>query len=77
MDSEIFLFGSRATKKFSYNSDIDIAIEPGENFKNEDIIRIKELIDESYVPFKVDIINLDEVSETFKKEVFKKAVRWR
>lgn len=74
---EVYLFGSGVTKNHSYNSDIDVAIIPQSTFDEKIIYRIKDLIEESYVPFKVDIINLRKVSNEFKKEVFKKAKRWR
>lgn len=53
-----FLFGSRAAGPCSFNSDIDVAIEPGKNFNSRIIAVIQEIIEESWVPFKVDIVNL-------------------
>ncbi len=74
---EVYLFGSGVTKNHSYNSDIDVAIIPHSTFEERTINRIKDLIEESYVPFKVDIIDLRKVSDKFKEQVFKKAKKWR
>lgn len=74
---EVYLFGSGVTKNHSYNSDIDVAIIPKSDFDERMIFKIKDLIEESYVPFKVDIIDLRKVSSEFKGEVFKKGKKWR
>lgn len=74
---EVYLFGSGVTSNHSYNSDIDVAINPHSDFDENIIRKIKDLIEDSYVPFKVDIIDLRKVSDEFIKEVFKKVKKWR
>ncbi len=76
-DVKVFLFGSRVTNRDSFNSDIDVAILPGKNFDDRILCRIKDELEESYIPFKVDIVNLNEVDEGFKKHTLKQAVQWR
>src|SRR4030042_165065 len=76
-DIDIYLFGSGVTNEHSYNSDIDVALDPHFDFDENIIRKIKDLIEDSYVPFKVDIIDLRKVSDRFKKEVFKKVKKWR
>jgi predicted nucleotidyltransferase len=76
-DVKVFLFGSRVTNRDFFNSDIDVAILPGENFDDRILYRIKDELEESYIPFKVDIVNLNEVDEDFKKHALKQAVQWR
>lgn len=56
------LFGSRAIKKFSEGSDIDIAIK-GNNLKLNDILDISIAIDELYLPYKFDIVIYDRIKE--------------
>lgn len=74
-DSQIFLFGSRAAGDFSRSSDVDIGvISP--NLDRKTIIHLKEIIAESFVPYKVDIVDFAKVDETFKKEALRSIVRW-
>ena len=73
--SKIFLFGSRAMGEQSKSSDIDIGVMSGE-LDRKMIFKIKEIIDESFVPFKVDIVDFSKVDENFKKKALRKIVRW-
>ena len=74
-DSKIFLFGSRAVSEQSKSSDIDIGVMPGK-LDSKVIVKIKEIIDESFVPFKVDIVDFSKVDEDFKKKALRKIVPW-
>lgn len=74
-DSKIFLFGSRAVRKQSKSSDIDIGVMSGK-LDRKMIVKIKEIIDKSFVPFKVDIVDFSKVDENFKKKALKKIVPW-
>jgi len=74
-DSKFFLFGSRAMGEHSKSSDIDIGVM-SENLDNKTILKIKEIIDESFVPFKVDIIDFSKTDENFKREALRRIVRW-
>jgi len=74
-DSKAFLFGSRARGDCSRNSDIDIGILAG-NLDNKIIVKMKEIIDESFIPFDVDIVDFSKVKDSFKKEALRSAVQW-
>lgn len=37
---------------------------------------IREAIDESQMPYQVDIVNLAEVSSAFRKRVLKEGIKW-
>ena len=73
--SKIFLFGSRAKGDSSKSSDIDVGVMSG-NLDKKTIIKIKEIIDESFVPFRVDIVDFSKVDENFKKEALRRIVPW-
>ncbi len=75
-DSKIFLFGSRAASEQSKSSDIDIGVMSGK-LDRKMIVKIKEIIDESFVPFKVDIVDFSKVDENFKKKALRKIVPWK
>ena len=75
---KVYLFGSRARGDYTRISDADIGIEGLS--KKEFIMakwKIEEMVEESIIPFRVDIVNLEDVDDNFKKEIFKDAVVWR
>ena len=71
---KVFLFGSRATRKQSLYSDIDLAVESQKDVSKKPSL-LKELLEESNLPYKMDIIDLREIPylrETIEKE----GIRW-
>ncbi len=75
-DSKIFLFGSRAQRKHSTSSDVDIGIE-SENLSPMLLSEIKEIIEESFVPYHVDLVDFSQVSDDFKREALKQIEIWK
>ncbi len=71
---DLFLFGSRARSDNTSFSDIDIAI-----YKKKDvglkISVLRELLEESNLPYKVDIVVLNDNSK-YTEIVKKEGVRW-
>jgi type I restriction enzyme S subunit len=67
-NQKIYIFGSRAKNETKYNSDLDLAIEKIDRKK---LIKIKNEFEESRLPYKVDILELNSVSEDFRKRVKK------
>ena len=74
--AHIYLFGSRARKDHKEESDIDIAIDNNKKIDSHILSTIKEQIEESTIPFTVDIIDLNSISEEFKNEILKDRVLW-
>jgi len=74
-ESQFFLFGSRAKGTNSKFSDIDIGVITNKDIEDI-IIEIKEIIEESFVPYDVDIIDFNNVSKKFREEALKKVVPW-
>lgn len=66
---KIYLFGSWAQGKEKYSSDIDLGIwvKSEKLFRKLALLRIK--LEESTIPYKVDIVDLTKVDETFLKKV--------
>jgi predicted nucleotidyltransferase len=62
----IILFGSRAKGNFSPGSDIDIALK-GNTLDLSDIIDMKVQIDQTSLPYKIDIIIYDRITELMLK----------
>ncbi len=59
---EAILFGSRALGSFEAGSDIDIALK-GSELKLNDIIDLKISLDDLLLPYKMDLIIYDRISE--------------
>ncbi len=74
--ARIFLYGSRARRDNRPESDVDIALDDNQKIENFTLSAIREAIEESTVPFMVDIIDLNAVSGDFKKEILKDGVLW-
>ena len=72
----MYLFGSRATKKNKPGSDIDIALDNGKNIPYDTILSILVEIDDTTIPVKVDIVDLQSVQEDFKNDVLQEGIRW-
>ena len=76
-DCKVFLFGSRASKENHRFSDMDIGIIPGNFFNKKILPDIIEKLNESVIPFKVDLVNFANVSPTFREEALKQIIHWK
>ncbi len=71
----IYLFGSRAVGKESIYSDIDLAFETEEDI-DKDLAVIRDILEESLLPYKVDLVDLKDAPYIAKtiKDIAKKWV---
>ncbi len=72
-DITVWVFGSRATHKAKPYSDLDLALEAPLNSKIDIslIIKLESAFEESELPWKVDIVDLSDVSEKFRDIIIK------
>lgn len=73
-DFELYIFGSRARGNAKEYSDIDIAIKSAE-LNNKTKSQLEFLFEDSTLPYEVDIINLGNISEQFKKVILDNLVK--
>lgn len=73
---KVWLFGSRAVNKESPGSDIDLALDNGEPIEWNIITKILIDIDETTIPMSVDLVDLHNVADDFKKAVLKEGISW-
>ncbi len=73
----VLLFGSRARGDSNFGSDVDVALVPKVGQTISRISLLREKIEDSCIPYKVDLVNLSEVSEDFKQQVLKDAIVWK
>lgn len=74
--TSVFLFGSRTGSSCSFASDIDIGLLDSSAIDNKIIMRIKNEIEESIIPFHVDIVDFAAVSHSFKEIAMEKIIVW-
>jgi len=67
-DCQAYLFGSRATNRFSEASDFDIAVWASRNIDRE-LSLAREQLENSNIPFTVDLVDLSTTSEEFARRV--------
>ncbi len=73
---KVFLFGSRAYGNSRFNSDIDIGLWGSVRVPVKLKLAIEEALEESVVPFNVDIVDFSLVDDIFKKFALEKIVEW-
>ncbi len=74
---KVVLFGSRARGDYHSGSDIDIGILPRGKIDEKKISLLREQIDHSNIPYKVEVVNLAETSLTFRQQALKRAIVWK
>ena len=74
---QIWLFGSHAKGTTHRYSDIDIAILPIGQLPAGWISQLKEIIEQSTIPYFVDIIDLSKTDEDFRNKVFSEGILWK
>lgn len=72
---EVFIYGSRADGTAQKWSDIDVGIKGKGKVPFEKILSIKEEIEDSKIPYKVDVVDFTTVSDKFRKFALKEVVR--
>ena len=72
----VFLFGSHATGRAVAASDIDIAVLPEGKVPAGLLSRIREELEESMVPYMVDLVDLSQTDNTFRQRVLVEGIEW-
>jgi uncharacterized protein len=67
----VFVFGSRAAGAAKRASDLDLAIDIGGPLSHMQASNLAEAFEESDLPYKVDIVDLYQVTGTFKDLIVK------
>lgn len=72
----VYLFGSWARGEATLLSDIDVAIEPHTPLPPGTLARLRERLEESHVPYRVDVVALTRVTPAFRQRVLAEGVQW-
>jgi predicted nucleotidyltransferase len=76
-DAEVWLFGSCARGDALQHSDIDIAILPRDELSVGFFGQLQADIEESTVPYDVDVVDLRGADAALVEEVRREGVKWR
>jgi uncharacterized protein len=75
-NGKVYLFGSWARREATRLSDIDVAIEPSVPLPRGTLARLRERLEESHVPYRVDVVDLTRTSPEFRQRVLTEGVLW-
>jgi predicted nucleotidyltransferase len=73
----VWLFGSCARGEALQHSDIDIAILPRDELPSGFFPELAESVEESSIPYDVDIVDLRSAAPTLIAEVRREGVKWK
>lgn len=74
---KIFLFGSRARGEETLSSDVDIGIIPKKAWNKTKLTLLREALENTNIPCRVELVEFTEVTEDFKKHALKDTVVWK
>jgi hypothetical protein len=72
----VYLFGSFAIGGRHRASDVDLALEAPEPLSRDLLARLREQIEESHVPYRVDVVDLSEADASFRERVKRTGKVW-
>jgi len=72
----VFLFGSRACGQHASRSDVDIGLLCHGKLPPHLFHKIRNAVDDSMIPWKVDIIDFTRAAQSFKKSALKDIIVW-
>ena len=75
-ENKVFLFGSRATGTNRKWSDYDIGVIGKEKLPYSKFNELKNELEESNIPYKIDIIDFAQVSDKFRNVALKNTKVW-
>jgi predicted nucleotidyltransferase len=67
----VWAFGSRVKGNFRPDSDLDLVVF-SQNIQSAAVSEFKEALDESSLPFSVDVLVWDEIGQDFQKHILEK-----
>ncbi|MFZ5470239.1 MAG: nucleotidyltransferase family protein [Myxococcota bacterium] len=74
--ARVFLFGSWAKGAATRLSDIDVGVLPLARLPGGLLASVREQLEESRVPYHVDLVDLSEADAAFRNRVLQEGVAW-
>ncbi len=76
-EAQIYLFGSRARQDFRQSSDIDIALNTGEMIDFGIMLEIKDVLNATNIPQKIDVVDMNLISKEMRAEIEAEGILWK
>ena len=76
-DVKIYLYGSRARGTHREWSDIDLALDIGQPIERRCIQEARDILAESSIMYKIELVDLHRISEDFKNVIMKDFIAWQ
>lgn len=77
LDVDVFLFGSWARGTQKHSSDVDIGIDAHGKDISYQLALLREEIEESAVPYNVDIVDMNNASEAICASIRREGILWK
>ena len=74
--ANIYLFGSWARGTARHGSDVDVAVEFIGASNERKIADLREQLEESTIPYRVDIVDMSRAAESLCEEIRREGIRW-
>jgi len=74
--ARVYLFGSHATGRTHRLSDVDIAVEATRPLPAGLLARLREAFEESDLPMRVDVVDINETDESLRSRIRAEAIEW-
>lgn len=72
----VYLFGSWARGEATPCSDIDLAVESRIPLPPGLLARLRERLEESHVPYRIEVVDLREADPIFRRRVLEEGIPW-
>lgn len=76
-DAQVYLFGSWARDEQKRTSDIDIGIQHDGKIAPSVFMRMRFLLEESTIPYRVDVVDLLYAGQVLIEKVEKEGILWK
>lgn len=73
---KVYLFGSWARGDATVVSDVDLAIDSEVPLPPGTLALLRERLEESRVPYRVEVVDLQAVEPAFRRRILKEGVLW-
>jgi hypothetical protein len=74
--ARVYFFGSRASGREHRFSDIDVAVLPLKPIPHRTWLELQETLEQSWVPYPVDLVNLEEAPSELRTRVEREGILW-
>ena len=72
----VYLFGSHATGAVHEASDVDVAVDVVEPLPPGVLARLREALEESTIPYRVEVVDLRDADADFRERVLREGIEW-